>query len=94
MKDGKEEDIGKDEDDFHICYKVYSPGRRFKKSDPGPPCYYLSIATKSAPLPKFSSLTHLRRACSSDTKVLIAVTGTGAGVSFFELKEVMTPFQP
>lgn len=92
VKDSKQVDDA--EDDFRICYSVYSPNRRFRKSDPGPPCYYLAILNKTALIPKLSSLTRMRRACSSTTKGLIAITGAGSDVSFFELKEAMTPFQP
>nr|CAH0111455.1 unnamed protein product [Daphnia galeata] len=86
------EELNQDDDDeLQVCYDVYSPGRHFRKSNPGPPCYILAIAKWSSQPPSLSCLERFKRRCGSQSVPLIAVTGEGSQVSFYQLKGVVSP---
>lgn len=80
-----------DDNDLQICYDVYSPGQRFRKSNPGPPCYVLAIAGWSSNVPSLSCLERFKRRCGLKTVPLVAVSGAGSGVSYYQLKGVVSP---
>ncbi|KAI9557526.1 hypothetical protein GHT06_017354 [Daphnia sinensis] len=80
-----------EDDDLQICYDVYSPGRHFRKSNPGPPCFALAIAEWSSNVPSLSCLERFKRRCGPKTVPLVAVSGAGSDVSFYQLKGVVSP---
>lgn len=80
-----------DDDELQVCYEVYSPGRHFRKSNPGPPCYILAIAKWTSKPPSLSCLERFKRRCGSESVPLIAVAGEGSQVSFYQLKGVVSP---
>lgn len=88
-----DEEMGNVEDinDLQICYDVYSPGRHFRKSNPGEPCYILAITSWKSNFPSPLSLERFKRACGPETVPLIAVAGSGSDVSFYQLKGVVSP---
>lgn len=74
-----------------FCYNVYAPGRHFRKSNPGTPCYTLAITSWSSPLPSAKSMERYRSECDPESIPLIAVTGPGSDVSYYQLKGLVTP---
>lgn len=81
----------KNDSDLHFCYDVYSPGRHFRKSNPGAPCYILAIANWSSSVPSLSTFERFKRACGENSIPLIAVGGAGSDVCFYQLKGVVSP---
>ncbi|KAK4016722.1 uncharacterized protein LOC116925295 [Daphnia magna] len=80
-----------DEDDLQISYDVYSPGRHFRKSNPGTPCFMLAIAEWSSNVPSLLCFERFKRRCGPKTVPLVAVSGAGSGISFYQLKGVVSP---
>lgn len=77
--------------DVEFCYSVYSPGRHFRKSNPGKPCYILAIANWNSSPPSFKDLERYSKKCDPESTPLIAITGTGSGVSYYQLKGIVSP---
>ncbi len=84
----------KDEDDetLEYIYDVYSPGRKFRKSSPGKPCYCLAVTNWSTAFPGPASLERFKKQCVESVIPLIAVTGQSASVAFYQLKDTVSPF--
>lgn len=80
-----------DNTELQISYDVYSPGRHFRKTNPGTPCYILAIANWNSPFPSVSSLARFKRECGPEISPLLAIAGPGSDVSFYQLKDMFSP---
>ena len=82
-----------EETGLSINYEVYTPGRPFRKSNPGHPCYSLVITRFDVPFPSIAQQERLKReAADRGSMLLIAVAGKGSDISFFQIVPMVSPF--
>lgn len=81
-----------DDESLQISFDVYSPSRKFKKTQPGPPCYCLAVTNWASPFPSYASTERFKRRCGAQSVPLVAVVGQGGDVAFYQLKDIVSPF--
>jgi len=74
---------------LQIVLDVYQPGLNFKKSDPGPPDFCITVCRFCDPPPSLAALTVLRKECSPVPLKIALVDG--GSVSFYSVIDVDSP---
>lgn len=85
-------DEDEDANELKICYDLYSPGRKFRKAQPGTPCYCLAVTNWETPFPCPNSIARFQRDCGEQSIPLVAIAGKSADVAFYQLKDIVSPF--
>ena len=75
-----------EDSELEIVFDVYSPGPNYRKSSPGVPNFSVAITEWTAPFPSLSTQQQLLAQCSKETTLVMAITGQGNDVSFYQLR--------
>jgi hypothetical protein len=90
-----EPNSSQEDSELEIVFDVYSPGSNYRKSSPGVPNFSVAITEWTAPFPLLSTQQQLLAQCSKETTLLLAITGQGNDVSFYQLRNTcQSPCSP
>ena len=65
-----------------IAFDVYKPNSQYRKSDPGPPDFYVAISNFAQPSPPFVKIKELIQACDGIPLRMAAVADGGTVIMF------------
>lgn len=78
-----------DQRSLQVAFDVYQPGVNFKKTDPGPPHFCITVCRYYDPPPSLAALSFLTKQCSPVPLKIALVDG--GNISFYSVLDVDSP---
>lgn len=89
MTEGDHVELSSAQQSLQIVFDVYQPGLNFKKTDPGPPDFCITVCRFCDPPPSLAALTVLKKECSPVPLKIALVDG--GNISFYSVLDVDSP---
>lgn len=81
--------VSSDQQSLQLAFDVYQPGLKFKKTDPGPPDFCITVCRYCEPPPSLADLTFLSQQCFPVPLKIALVDG--GNISFYSVLDVDSP---